>query len=182
MNFSPAWSNTVVCGSNRPGYPLCSVPIERVHSWINEVKSKGVTHVVCLLSDKDIKTYYNSLDLIETYKANFESVDWFPIGDYAVASAETLGNICDLLEKYDSAKEKVVVHCSAGMGRTGLVLTAWVLYKFGNDFPSLDHVAKGVMEFARTNGAMRVPFEAGSSEVKEQLEKLIELKKIQLNI
>lgn len=38
------------------------------------------------------------------------------------------GKILPFLLEADKQSEKVVVHCSGGVGRTGLVLAAWLVY------------------------------------------------------
>ncbi len=121
--FAPAWENQqVVFGAARPGYSN-----QMVEDWTEFMKVQGIKRVCCLLPDEQLASYS---DLLGTYKQEFGSqeVCWAPIADFNLADLETLTQkILPFLIEADKQNQKVVVHCSGGIGRTGHVLAAWLV-------------------------------------------------------
>ncbi|MDZ8081355.1 MAG: dual specificity protein phosphatase family protein [Nostoc sp. DcaGUA01] len=57
-----------------------------------------------------------------------QQVCWAPITDFQLANLEMLTQrIIPFLVAADKQNQKVVVHCSGGIGRTGHVLAAWLV-------------------------------------------------------
>jgi protein-tyrosine phosphatase len=77
-----------------------------------------------------------------------------------------IGKILPFLKGCDAEKQKVVVHCSGGSGRTGHVLAAWLV--FGRGWAYADAIAA-----VKKSG--RNPFEAiqSGNARPEDLEKLL---------
>ncbi|MBV6626515.1 MAG: dual specificity protein phosphatase family protein [Rivularia sp. (in: Bacteria)] len=125
--FAPASENeTIVYGSARPGYND-----EKVWQWIEFMQSQGIKRVCCLLAQTQLQKYSN---LLELYQQEFGSkkVCWAPIEDFTLIDSQILiQNILPFLAEANRLNEKAVVHCSAGIGRTGQVLAAWLVYKGG---------------------------------------------------
>ena len=121
--FAPAWENEqVVFGAARPGYTN-----NKVLDWIEFMKYQDIKRVCCLLPDQQL-AYYSGL--LGTYKQEFgnQLVCWAPIADFHLSDLETLTQkILPFLIEADKQNEKVVVHCSGGIGRTGHVLAAWLV-------------------------------------------------------
>ena len=121
--FAPAWENEqVVFGAARPGYTN-----NKVQDWIEFMKYQDIKRVCCLLPDQQL-AYYS--ELLSTYKQEFgnQLVCWAPIADFHLSDLETLTQkILPFLSEADKQNEKVVVHCSGGIGRTGHVLAAWLV-------------------------------------------------------
>ncbi|MEH2394564.1 MAG: dual specificity protein phosphatase family protein [Nostoc sp.] len=121
--FTPAWENEqIVFGAARPGYTN-----NKVQDWIEFMKCQDIKRVCCLLPDQQL-AYYSGL--ISTYKQEFcnQLVCWAPIADFHLSDLETLTQkILPFLIEADKQNEKVVVHCSGGIGRTGHVLAAWLV-------------------------------------------------------
>ena len=112
----------IVFGASRPGYSA-----QNVSDWVNFMKSRGIGRVCCLLADPQLAHYS---DLLGVYRQAFgiERVCWAPIEDFQLADRETLiQRILPFLAAADQLGEKVVVHCSGGIGRTGQVLAAWLV-------------------------------------------------------
>jgi len=121
--FAAAAENEqIVFGSARPEYTD-----ERVCEWIEFMQNRDIQRICCLLTQKQL-TYYS--DLLDNYRQVFgiERVCWAPIEDFSLATPEILvDRILPFLAIADRQNEKVVVHCSGGIGRTGHILVAWLL-------------------------------------------------------
>jgi protein-tyrosine phosphatase len=125
---------SVVFGAARPGYND-----ERVHQWIETMKTKSIQRVCCLLSSTQLNRYS---DLLGAYYQSFSSdrVCWAPIEDFKLIERETLiHQVLPFLSTADQLQEKVVVHCSGGVGRTGQILAAWLVY--GRGYPNQAAIA-----------------------------------------
>ncbi|MBE9107522.1 dual specificity protein phosphatase family protein [Nostoc cf. edaphicum LEGE 07299] len=121
--FAPAWEKEqIVFGATRPGYTD-----KNVQDWIEFMKRQDIKRVCCLLDEQQLASYF---DLLNIYKQEFgnQLICWAPIADFHLADLETLTQkILPFLIEADKQNEKVVVHCSGGIGRTGHVLAAWLV-------------------------------------------------------
>jgi protein-tyrosine phosphatase len=138
--FGPAAEDEpTVFGAPRPGYPLHEVPPAPVAQWLAFMRAHGIQRVVCLLTPEQL-AYYD--DLLGSYFAHFgaDRVRCAPIPDLVLADRVALtGGILPFLMEADRAGERVVVHCSAGIGRTGHVLAAWLVA--GRGYSNRDAIA-----------------------------------------
>ena len=67
--FGPVWEgDTLVFGSQRPGYGSTDVPNSKVEQWLNYMENNGIKRVVCLLGTTQLD-YYD--DLLESYSERF---------------------------------------------------------------------------------------------------------------
>lgn len=121
--FAPASENeSIVFGSARPGYKN-----EQVNEWITFMHNQDIQRVCCLLPESQLRRYSN---LLNAYRQIFgpNRVCWTPIEDFRFADPSMLiHQILPFLASADQHQEKVVVHCSGGIGRTGHVLAAWLV-------------------------------------------------------
>jgi len=121
--FAAAWEREpIVFGSAKPGYSS-----EKVNQWIDFMQSQDIKRVCCLLPHTQLTRYS---DLLGVYRQTFgiDQVCWAPIEDFQFANRETLTQqILPFLAIANRRSEKVVVHCSGGVGRTGHVLAAWLV-------------------------------------------------------
>jgi protein-tyrosine phosphatase len=126
--FAPASAGEpTVFGARRPGFPFPVVPSTVVDMWIQFVRSQQIVRVVCLLPQRQLAPYSH---LLETYIRSFgtSKVCWSPIEDFKLADASALMDvILPFLAAADQQHERVIVHCSGGVGRTGHVLAAWLV-------------------------------------------------------
>jgi protein-tyrosine phosphatase len=100
----------------------------------------GATTVVCLVEDYELADRYP--DYVAWLRANSgASAVWFPIHDlHAPTLATTEPFIAELIRRLDDG-EHLLMHCAAGIGRTG-TMAVCVLMELGMPLPdALAHVA-----------------------------------------
>jgi protein-tyrosine phosphatase len=119
-------SEMIVFGSARPGHSK-----EQVDEWIKFMQNQSIQRICCLLSVAQLTRY---TDLLHIYRQIFgaERVCSASIEDFEVVPSEILNHqILPFLVVAQQHNEKVLVHCSGGIGRTGQVLAAWLIAERG---------------------------------------------------
>jgi protein-tyrosine phosphatase len=124
---------SIVFGAAKPGSD------SEVRAWVEFMKCQKIERVCCLLPEKQLSPYQ---DLVGVYEQAFgqQNVCWAPVEDFTVIDRATLTEkILPFLVDADRHHEKVVVHCAGGIGRTGQVLTAWLVH--GRNFSNQAAIA-----------------------------------------
>jgi protein-tyrosine phosphatase len=150
--FGPAAPDErIVHGACRPADGPPGTPNADVDGWLSFVRGRGIERVCCLLTRRQLVRYD---DLVGAYEATFGrgAVCHAPIRDHQFVDRATLErDILPFLRGADETGEPVVVHCWAGIGRTGHVLALWLVRERGYDLDA-------AIEAVRRTG--RKPLEA----------------------
>ncbi len=115
-----------LAGVPRPGL------LEDVESDVAGLSSLGVDVLVCLEEQQTVPA-----DLLRRH--GIESI-WVPIEDMNVPSTETALGLCLRLGSAIDAGRVVAVHCRAGLGRTGTMLAAFLIWEGAQPLDALERV------------------------------------------
>ncbi|TGK96615.1 isochorismatase family protein [Leptospira brenneri] len=102
---------------------------------INTIKKEGITHILSLITEQEY-IQYGVPDLKSELTQNKIQQKHIPILDQRVPSLTQMKESMDWMEEALSKKEKVLIHCVGGLGRSGTVAAAYLIWKHGLDAES----------------------------------------------
>jgi len=153
--YNPRWViEGILARSARPGRDLGAhalVPKEKVDSWLAILRQMGIRSILCLLDEKHLQLYPDLPGgLIAYYRQQGFQVAHLPIRDpayYPRGWEELEENLALAWEMFKELPWPVLVHCSAGVDRTGRVVE-YVLQRLeeehtGSCQKEIDRTGKG---------------------------------------
>lgn len=165
--FAPAApEEDIVHGASSPGWHTAAPHETAVGEWLSFMQSQGIERVCCLLSGRHLDSREGN---IARYRRVFgtDAVLHAPVPDHHLADPAVLREtVLPFLDAADTAGEPVLVHSLAGLGRTGHVLAAWLVY--GREYDPEDAI-ETVSEMGR---APLDPVERGNATRAELIEAL----------
>ena len=160
--FAPAAPDEAyVFGSCTPGWHSAASHDAALDDWLRFMQSEGIDRVVCLLPGRQLDESGANLD---RYVRVFgpSSVLHTPVPDHHLVPEPLLTEtILPFIAAARDTGASVVVHCLAGMGRTGQVLAAWLVY-------NRDYGPERAIETVETTGRdPRDPVRRGNATMEE---------------
>ena len=126
MSYDPKWVLIdELAKSPRPGYPeRQGIGTDEVDGWIVEIRRMGIRSIICFLSDDQLP-FYSGLPtgLIQYYRDAGFDVAHIPEDDYKTPPLSEKG-VREAVTSFEKLQKPVLVHCSAGMARTGMAIDA----------------------------------------------------------
>lgn len=106
----------------RPGYePGGGQPVAKadVDAWIADARAHGIASIICLLSEEHLRLYEDlGADLPSYYRRQGFAVAHVPAVDHETPPLDASA-LARIVEAYAALPKPVLVHCSAGIDRTG---------------------------------------------------------------
>jgi atypical dual specificity phosphatase len=147
-------------GAERPGFGSPDTSDAPLEAWLGFMSRQGIREVVCLLDEGQVALH--GAALLDRYRREFLRVTHIPLRDHGVPSPLSLEEAIDALRRAEAGAAPAVVHCAAGIGRTGVVLAGWLRARHGL---RVEPAIEMVRSHARHFGALRDPLEAGDEVV-----------------
>lgn len=113
----------VLARSSRPGNPAEEVAAEDVAAWIERAHWLGIRTIISFLTDAEVEAYYASLSvpLHQAYELAGFTVLRLPLDDPWNEAANQAA-LARLLAVLPQLPPPWLVHCSAGVDRTGFAI------------------------------------------------------------
>ena len=98
-----------------------------IDEYLDFLEERDIKTIVVLLTNRQLQQYYD-FDLLELYKSKGYKVIHYPIVDFSTPKDFPSFNrlMKEIAQEIKSGN--ILVHCSAGLGRTGLVASGFAIY------------------------------------------------------
>ncbi|TGL85161.1 isochorismatase family protein [Leptospira congkakensis] len=102
---------------------------------LNTIQREGITHVLSLITEQEYVDY-GVTDLKPELKRNGIEQKQVPILDQRVPSLTQMKETLEWMDKALVNQHRVLIHCVGGLGRSGTVAAAYLIWKHGLDSES----------------------------------------------
>lgn len=145
LNFGPASQrDSTLYTAQRPGHNPADkhAPVTRrqLTDWMNFMQSQGIVHIIALLDENEVQIYPE--DLLEVYAAH-----GFQGRRIEMRDLRAQKRIFRIIQSAQEKNERVVVHCTGGVGRAGRVAAGWLVERYGL---SLEEATEETLQVAET--------------------------------
>ena len=126
FNFGAASArDNILFTAEQPGYPATGGVTDRnlrAHAWMAFMtQQQGIRNVIALLDENEIANYKEP-GLLSLYEEADMNCLVQPMN-----GKNACKNIIDFVQRAEANNEKVVVHCTGGIGRAGRVAACWLM-------------------------------------------------------
>lgn len=128
-------------GAARPGL------LRDTEDDLADLRTLNVKYLVCLEETRPI-----SDDELAPYEM---SAVHFPIVDMDAPSVQAMSSLCIQFDAMIASQRAVVVHCRAGLGRTGTVLAAYLIHRGATALDALEQVRRVQRRFVQSDAQVR---------------------------
>mmetsp|Transcript_27401 Transcript_27401/g.45675 ORF Transcript_27401/g.45675 Transcript_27401/m.45675 type:complete len:229 (-) Transcript_27401:122-808(-) len=157
-NFGPASSrDEILYSCERPDKPHGitangdglpgSIPVSAITEWAEFMRARQVKRVLILLDENEVAMYAPP-GLLVTYRTLGFIATHVPMGD-----PDAVSRVMAAISDAEAAGERIVAHCTHGMGRSGRVVAAWLVKRYGL---TVEEATEEVMQSAKQENVTRL--------------------------
>jgi len=137
----------ILARSSRPGFHSQNVLVDEVDAWLKEIREMRIKSIICLLTNEQLSYYAAAIPegLLEHYRRQGFETKHFPItdphDDPIHGEEELIANREPIYQVFLKLPKPVLVHCNAGLWRTGHTVEYIRKRLSESRFPPAEHIS-----------------------------------------